>query len=261
MSTTSGRSVVLTREGDTARVMLNRPHRLNALNRDLVFELEDAVQQASTSGAIVLTGAGRAFCAGEDLMDGLGIEGDGGAGLREALMALQRVTQALVAFPGPVVAAVAGYAVGGGAELALAADFVICAPGAQFRFPEVPLGYAHTGGVTQRLAATVGLGRAKELLLTGRWLGADEAKLIGLVAEVVVDAENRAIELAGEIARYPRRSVEAAKRSVELAGGSALDAALYREVDAAMWCFASTEAEASFERFRRHTGSQPVSDV
>lgn len=261
MATDSEGKVLFVREGSTAVVTLNRPERLNALNRDLVFELEDALQRASTSRAIVLRGAGRAFCSGEDLVDGLGVEGDGGSGLRQALMALQRITRTLVSFPGSVVAAVAGYAVGGGAELALAADLVICAPDAKFRFPEVPLGYAHTGGVTQRLTAIVGLARAKELLLTGRWVAADEARSIGMVAEVVVDANARALELAAQLASHPRRSVEAAKRSVELAGGSVLEEALYREVDAAMWCFASAEAEASFREFRDRSRSQSVDDA
>lgn len=144
---------------------------------------------------------------------------------------------------------------GGGAELALATDLVIAGQQARFRFPEVTLGHAVTGGITARLPAIVGLLTAKELLLTGRWVAADEAARLGLVNEVVPEPGQRARELAEELAGYPARSVAATKRALEVAALPNQESALQHEIEAASWCFAAPDAAASIEAFRsRRTG-------
>lgn len=139
---------------------------------------------------------------------------------------------------------------GGGAELALAADLVIAGPNARFRFPEVTLGHAVTGGITARLPAIAGLLTAKELLLTGRWVTAEEAARLRLVNEVVPDPGHRAHALAEELAGHPPRSAGATKRALEVASLPNQESALQHEIEAASWCFAAPDATASIEAFR-----------
>ncbi len=132
-----------------------------------------------------------------------------------------------------MIAAVEGYAVGGGAELALACDLTIAAPSARFRFPEVTLGFAPGGGATARLPAAVGLLRAKELPLTGRWVPADEAVAIGLANELSDAPSARARALARAITdAAPPHSLSAAKRLLEVSGVPRQDVALQGELDA-----------------------------
>jgi enoyl-CoA hydratase/carnithine racemase len=127
---------------------------------------------------------------------------------------------------------------------------VIASPDLRIRFPEVPIGHAPTGGITLRLPQLVGLMRAKELLLTGRWVDADEALRIGLCIEIAADPRRRAAELAKQLAGYPARSAAATKRSLELLTLPGQELALRSEVDAALFCFDSPEAQASLKRFR-----------
>lgn len=122
--------------------------------------------------------------------------------------------------------------------------------GTRIRFPEVPIGHAHTGGITLRLTQLVGLMRAKELLLRGRWIESDEAVSLGLAIEHTDDAPRRARELATELAEQPARSVAAAKHAIETAAFPMQEANLRLEVEAATYCFASEEAITTFDRFR-----------
>lgn len=244
------RAVATERTGDIAIVRLTRPNALNAMNVALLDELPRALRDIADARVIVLEGEGRAFCVGEDLKESLTPAGGGADELRAALEQVQEVTRLLVEGRAIAIAAVQGYAVGGGAELALAADLVVAQRGARLRFPEVSLGHAVTGGITARLPAIVGLVRAKELLLRARWIEADEALALGLVNELVDDARARARELAAELAAFPPRSLAATKRALERAAiphhGPVLDA----EIDAALHCFAAPEAAESIAEFR-----------
>jgi enoyl-CoA hydratase/carnithine racemase len=241
---------VLSQTNGTVRtVTLNRPASLNALNVPLLEGLASALRDGKDSGAVVLRGAGRAFCVGEDLKETLAPTTGSAEELRRSFDLLQDLTRAMTASAAPHVAAVRGYAVGGGAELALAADIVVAAPDTRLRFPEVPIGHAHTGGITLRLPAIVGLLRAKELLLTGRWVDASEALRIGLVTEIADDPDTRAAELAAELAAHPRRSTAAAKAALELCAFPGQEAALRLEVEAASYCFAAAEAAETFAAF------------
>jgi 2-(1,2-epoxy-1,2-dihydrophenyl)acetyl-CoA isomerase len=242
--------VVVDDDGAVVTVRLNRPEVLNALNVALLEELVAALRTVRQRPAIVLEGEGRAFCVGEDLKESLAPQTSGAAELRASFALLQETTRLMTASDGVVIAAVHGYAIGGGAELALAADLVIAAPDARVRFPEVALGHAVTGGISARLPAIVGLLRAKELLLTSRWVDGAEALALGLVNELVDEPGARARELATAIAAHPQRSVAATKRALELATIPHQETVLAAEVEAATYCFAADEASRSLDDFR-----------
>ncbi|WP_432970778.1 enoyl-CoA hydratase/isomerase family protein [Dactylosporangium sp. CA-233914] len=242
---------VLATETEGVRtITLNRPDSLNAINVSLLSQLVRALHEAQDARAVVLTGTGRAFCTGEDLKQTLAPQSGKPDELRRSFELLQEVTRAITRLKAPVVAAVHGYAVGGGAEIALAADLVVLQKGTRIRFPEVPIGHAHTGGITLRLPQIVGLMRAKELLLRGRWIESTEAVALGLAIEETADASARAHELAAELAGQPPRSLAAAKHAIETATFPMQEANLRMEVDAATYCFASIEADAAFEDFK-----------
>ena len=244
-------STVATTDLRAVRVLrLNRPEALNALNVDMLEELIDGLRAARDCGAIVIEGEGRAFCVGEDLKESLAPRTGGAEELRTSLEMLQEITRLMTACPAPIVCAINGFAIGGGAELPLAADLVVAHPSTRFRFPEVSLGHAPTGGASLRLPAVVGLMRAKELLLTSRWIEADEAQRIGLVTELADDPGARARELAEQLANFPRRSLAATKRGLELAAASTQEVAMAAEVDAAIYCFAAAEAQQSMTDFQ-----------
>lgn len=240
--------------GDGVReIVLNRPDHLNAMNVALLTVLREALAEAAAdedTRAVLIRGEGRAFCVGEDLKESLAPRTGGGEELRTALRALEDLTRIMVGADTPFVAVVQGWAVGGGAELAIAADFVVGGPSARFRFPEVRLGHAPTGGVTQRLAAAIGVMRAKEWLITGRDIDVDEAYRAGLVTLVADDPLEAGRAMAQDLAALPRRSLGTTKRLVELAAAPHLETVLRAETDAASWCFASSEAQEAFHRFR-----------
>ncbi|MFI7067686.1 enoyl-CoA hydratase/isomerase family protein [Kribbella sp. NPDC050124] len=242
---------VLTAETDgILTITLNRPQSLNAINVPLLSELVDALHRAGEPRAVVLAGAGRAFCVGEDLKDTLAPNTGGPDELRGSFELLQEVTRTLTRISAPVIAAVQGFAIGGGAEIALAADLVLLQKGARIRFPEVPIGHAHTGGITLRLPQLVGLMRAKELLLRGRWIESGEAVRLGLALDEVDDVLTHAHRLADELAAQPGRSMAAAKHALETATFPMQESSLRLEVEAATYCFASVEAATSFDEFR-----------
>jgi len=171
---------------NVAIITFNRPHRLNAINEALIKgflrQLQTA-QKDSTVQSIILTGDGRAFCAGEDLKETSAgksfeqwtIEVDG----------LQDVQRVILGLGKPMIAAVNGYALGGGLEFALSCDIRIAAEDAVFGFPETGVGLTVTTAGTKLITQVVGLGKAKELILTGRFVDAHEALDIGLVNKVV----------------------------------------------------------------------------
>lgn len=243
--------------GNIAVLTLNRPEVLNALNISLLSALVDELRtEMRYAGAIVVQGAGRAFCAGEDLTETLAPETGSADELRVAFDQLQEITRLMTAAPCPVIAAVHGYAVGGGAEIALAADFVIAGPSARMKFPEAVIGHAPTGGITGRLPLMVGTLRAKDLLLTGRWVDPAEGHAIGLYTELADDPKARALELAHTLAEKPRRSMSSVKQAVELAAHANQELNLRMEVDMASYCFASAETEQSFTAFRNRDRSR-----
>jgi enoyl-CoA hydratase len=167
-------------------ITLNRPERLNAINKDLLKGLIEKLETARRDKSIVsviLTGAGRAFCAGEDLK-----ETSAGKSFEdwiEETEGLQEVQRVIMALGKPLIAAVPGYALGGGCEFAMSCDIRIAAESAKFGFPETDVGLTITTAGTKLLAQIVGLGKAKELVFTGDFIDAHEAKAIGLANKVV----------------------------------------------------------------------------
>ena len=167
-------------------ITLNRPERLNAINKDL---LKGLIEKLKTAGqdkdifAVILTGAGRAFCAGEDLKETSA--GKSFADWIEETEGLQEVQRVILSLGKPLIAAVPGYALGGGCEFAMSCDIRIAAEEAKFGFPETDVGLTITTAGTKLLAQIVGLGKAKELVFTGDFIDAHEAMAIGLANKVV----------------------------------------------------------------------------
>ncbi len=182
---------------EVAVITIDRPDALNALSSEVLYELGVAFELAQADlgvRALVITGSGRAFVAGADVGSLQGLS-DGFSG-REGALAGQDVMNTLAALPMPTVAAINGFALGGGLELALAADLRVASKTAKLGLPEVGLGLIPGYGGTQRLPRLIGQGRAFDLIFTGRHVGADEALQLGLVNRVVDDALAGAMELA-----------------------------------------------------------------
>ena len=230
-----GELVLLERRDDgVAVVTLNNP-KVNALSQELLAELAAVAAEltADPPGAVVVTGGERIFAAGADISQ------FGGAEEGRAITAgFHRALDAVAAIPRFVIAAVSGYALGGGCELALACGYRIAGERAVFGQPEILLGIIPGGGGTQRLARTVGASRAKEIILTGRQVKAEEAVRIGLADEVVATEQlhERAFALAAEVAKGAVQAQALAKRAVDegldgdLAGGLAIEKALFEQV-------------------------------
>jgi enoyl-CoA hydratase/carnithine racemase len=219
-----------------ATVTLNRPEALNAISTELATALAEAVEPLATDPgvrAVVLTGAGeRAFCVGADLKQRATFDDHGWFVQREAF---RRGFAAVRRCPLPTVAAVAGFALGGGTELALACDLVVAANDATFGLPEVRLGLVPAGGGTQLLVRRVGRSVAKDLVLTGRRVGAAEAQSLGLADRVVPAGEAlaAATALAAEIAANAPTAVRMAKWALEVGADLSQEAAM--EVEDQAW--------------------------
>jgi len=204
--------------GNVGLITLNRPKALNALSSGLMTELAEGVEAFENDtavGAMVLTGSEKAFAAGADIKemkDKTYME----AYEEDFITAdWERVAYARK----PVIAAVAGYALGGGCELAMMCDLIIAADTAKFGQPEITLGIIPGAGGTQRLTRSVGKSKAMDLVLTGRMMEAEEAERCGLVSRVVSADEllDEALAAATQIAGYERASVMAAKEMVDRA--------------------------------------------
>jgi 2-(1,2-epoxy-1,2-dihydrophenyl)acetyl-CoA isomerase len=227
-----------------ARIYLNRPHRLNAVVPELTEGLVTALERAGTDGArvIVLAGRGRAFCSGHDLKEELPPETMLTTRLR--VERIQDVTRAIRRFPGPVIAAVHGYALGAGCEFALGCDLVVAAEDAQFGFPEVSVGLSVTGGISRLLPLLVGPVRAKELLLLGERFGAARALELGLVNRVTPAGQHEevAAEIAAQLRDKPALALALAKQALDRGADSALEEAMATETDFAALTVAPGEA-------------------
>jgi enoyl-CoA hydratase len=200
--------------GRTGLIVLNRPEALNALNRQLIDELLAALDRFDADPNIVatiITGSEKAFAAGADIKEMAAL------GFAEAYLGDQAAAIGRVAgMRKPLIAAVAGYCLGGGCELAMMCDIILAADTARFGQPEINLGIMPGMGGTQRLARLIGRPRAMEMILTGRMIDAAEAERVGLAARVVPAAELRAeaLKLAGRIAEHSLPIVMMAKEAV-----------------------------------------------
>jgi len=214
-------TIAVERHGAVARIMLNRPERLNALTAEMLVALRAAIEEAPMSGAraILLCGSGRGFCAGADLLAGGG--GDPGAKLARYY---NPVVEAIAAAPIPVVAAVQRVAAGGGVGLALAADIVVMERNARFTFPFLGLGLVPDVGVSWALARAMGKARALDHFLTGEDLQAHDAFAAGVVSRLAEEGEvlNDAAQLADRLAAMPTIALGLVRSQVQSALTSTL---------------------------------------
>jgi enoyl-CoA hydratase/carnithine racemase len=217
------------RDGQVGVVRIDRPEKRNALSPEVMAALASAVEdfdRDSEVGCIVIAGSDEVFAAGADIR-------------AMAERSFQQVIEAqtlgfwrrLAACRTPLVAAVSGFALGGGCELALLCDMIVASESAEFGQPEITLGIIPGGGGTQRLARVIGKQRAMELVLTGRRIDAGEAHRLGLVNVVAPRRKwlEQAIELAGVVARRPSLAVRMAKQAVLAADEMPLGAGLEHE--------------------------------
>lgn len=214
---TAYENILVERRGRVGIITLNRPRSLNALNYALMTEVVAVATEFDRDreiGAIVVTGSERAFAAGADIKEMAG-KSYVDVNLEDWLAEWDAFARVRT----PTIAAVAGYALGGGCELAMMCDFIIAADTAKFGQPEVTLGVIPGIGGTQRLTRAVGKAKAMELILTGRTMGADEAERSGLVARVVPADEllDDAVATATKIAGLSLPVIYAAKEAVQVA--------------------------------------------
>ncbi len=232
-------------------IKINNPGALNALNSEVLSEIGEAFDEASKDNnvnAIILTGEGKAFVAGADIseMSTLNAEqgkifGEHGAG----------VFRKIETTPKAVIAAVNGFALGGGCELAMACDIRIASEKAKFGQPEVTLGITPGFSGTQRLSRLVGLGKAKELIFTGNIIGAKEAKEIGLVNEVVEPEKlmEIALEMAKKIASNAQIAVRYSKEAIDRGYQTDINSAIDIEANLFGLCFATEDQKEGMKAF------------
>jgi len=227
-----------------AGITLNRPEAMNSISSAMAAELARACAElaAAPEVRVVVFGAAgeRAFCAGADLKERAGMTD---ADIMRQRQVIRAVFGALLALPQPAIAAVHGFALGGGCELALSCDLVVADETATFGLPEVTVGLVPGGGGTQLALRRLGPGRAADLVLTGRKVGIDEAERLGLVDRRVPAGQDgpAALELAGQIAANSPVAVRAAKRAIRHGWGVSLEAGL--DIEDAAWRTAALSAD------------------
>ncbi len=241
-------------EGPLATIRLERPEVLNALNKTMWRELVEAVHGLQGHDGVrcaIMTGAGRAFCVGADLKETSWREETQAQTRRRIEGNQQQLAREMIQAPMPIIAAINGYALGGGVEIALAADLRIAADSAQFGFPETTIGRFISGGASLLLPHIVGPSQAKRLIYTGERIDARRALEIGLVEEITPaeDLEARARELAGAIAANAPVSVALAKKVLNRVALPELETALAFETEGLIATYATTDNEAGAAAF------------
>ncbi|GHH73317.1 enoyl-CoA hydratase-related protein [Promicromonospora soli] len=243
-------AITFEQDGAVAVITLNRPEKRNALSRDLLLQLVDTLRMLDrdeTTRAVVLQGDERAFAAGADL----GSLGDSGA-IELYTSGFSELWDDVAAIRLPLVASVAGYALGGGLELALICDVVIAADNAQFGFPETSIGIVPGAGGTQRIVRAIGKPMAMDLLLTGRRLTAAEALSSGLVSRVVplVDLTEESRMIADRIAAAGPLATRMAKHAVLTAFDAPLTVGVAHERALSALIAASADRNEGLRAFR-----------
>jgi enoyl-CoA hydratase/carnithine racemase len=233
-----------------ATIRLDRP-KMNALNAQVQAEIAEAARQVSADDAVravILYGGERVFAAGADIKEMAPL---GYAEMATRTAALQAAFDVVAGIPKPVVAAVTGYALGGGLELALCADFRVLGESAKVGQPEIMLGVIPGGGGTQRLPRLIGPARAKDLIFTGRHVPAAEALAIGLADRVVPDAGvyQAAVDMVAQYATGPALALRAAKQAVDR--GLEVDLATGLEIERLQFAalFATSDQKAGMRSF------------
>ncbi|WP_209002066.1 enoyl-CoA hydratase-related protein [Stappia albiluteola] len=229
---------------------LNRPQARNALNTELRVALSETLRSAANDGSTrvaVVTGDATAFAAGADITV---VADETPMGMHR--LAFHKLWQDVADFPKPLIAAVNGYALGGGCELALHADIIVAGKGASFGLPEVKLGIMPGAGGTQRLVRAVGKYRAFRLLMTGDIIDAEKAADWGLVSELAEDGEvlATALKMAGKIARLPPFALEHIKETVLLGADLPLQSAIALERKSYHMLFDTADQKEGMKAFK-----------
>lgn len=234
---------------DIVVLRINRPQARNALNQAVRGRLAEEIARYGAdpkARCLIVTGSDTVFAAGADITE------MAGAGPIEVMARnTQQYWRTIMDCPKPVIAAIEGFALGGGLELALCADIIIAGEGAKLGLPEVKLGILAGGGGTQKLARLIGLKRAMLLLMTGRMFGAAEAVAMGVASEAAPagQALARALELAREIAAMPPISIAQIKEIVNAGVNAPLDTALMLERKAFQLQFATSDQKEGMKAF------------
>lgn len=243
--------VIYDTDGDVARITLNRPDSLNAVTPGLYAGIEDGLEQAlDEARVVVLEGAGRAFCVGAD-MEQHGARERTAKERREYVWRAQEAARAIQTYDLPVVAAVHGYAIGAGAELALSADFIVMSEECEMRFPEASIGTYVGGGVTYTLPARVGAAKAKELVLRGATVDGTEAGDLGIASEVVPETDLDAVvdDLAADLAANAPLPMSFAKAQFDPARQGDRDHKLTAEAEALLACMGTEDWQEGVDAF------------
>lgn len=235
-----------------AEIRLNRPHRLNAVTQQLYDELNTALSAAEADGdarVVLLTGEGRAFCVGADLKEHK--TGRTAFDRRQYLQGEQVVCKRLLDLKKPVIAAVNGFALGAGAEIAMASDFILMAESAQIGLPEISIGNFLGGGVTWLLPRLVGLAKARELVFLGERIKGDEAVRIGLANRVLPDDGfvDAARAFAARVAAKAPFSMQLAKEQLNMSAERTLDACLIAELEGMMFVGTTRDWQEGVDAF------------
>jgi enoyl-CoA hydratase len=244
-------------DNEVALVTLNRPRVLNAMNQQLWMDLQAALDAAKADPRIkvvVLTGQGRAFSSGADLKESKTRSVED---YRKYLESLQEVSRIIIRFPKPTIAAINGFALGSGYELALACDIRIAALGAQIGSPEARVASSVTGGAFRLIQELVGPGKAKELLFTADPIDGAEAERIGLVNKAVAEDElmDSALAMARRIAVNDLFSLKMIKRGLRLAQSEvSLEALMDFEIEACLACVSTQSRKEALVRFEKRKG-------
>ncbi|CDC72572.1 MULTISPECIES: enoyl-CoA hydratase-related protein [environmental samples] len=232
-------------------ITINRPEALNALNSAVFDELEPLVgeiERDATLGALIITGEGRSFVAGADIGEQCPMDLDAG---RKWARRGSSVFRRLEKLEIPTIAAVNGFALGGGCELALACDIILASEKAKFGQPEVGLGIIPGFSGTQRLPRRVGIGKAKELIFSGKMIKADEAKAIGLVNEVCAPEAlmDAALEMARSFTKNAPIAVKYAKACIDRGMQMDLDDGIALENEMFAMCYATEDQKEGMTAF------------
>jgi enoyl-CoA hydratase len=243
-------------ENNIGIITLDRPKALNAINWELLTQLEKKLEQWQTESlrALIITGAGKAFAAGADIKQ---MSSFGAVDAHAFASAGQRILRKIEHFPAPTIAAVNGFALGGGCELAMCCDIILAGAKAKFGQPEVNLGVIPGFGGTQRLVRRVGRQAALELMMTGRIVGAGEAVQLGIaLREAEGDVLEEAKALANNIAKKGPVAVRYVKQAVDATDRLDLDAGLAMEASLFGLCFASSDQKEGMQAFMEKRKAQ-----
>ena len=244
--------IIYEKDQGIATIKLNRPKVLNAMNKQLWLDFQTALDDVKNDPqikALIITGEGRAFSTGADLKESRNRSLED---YRDYLEALQAASRQIIRFEKPTIAAINGYALGSGYELALACDIRIAAEDAQIGSPEAKVTSSVTGGAMRLVQDLIGPGKAKELLFTGEYIDGREAARIGLVNKAVPSEQLMAStrEMAAKIAANSAFSIKMIKKGFLMAQGEvSMEALMEYEVEACLACVSTKERQDSLQTF------------